>query len=105
LPADATSPGTDLSAGGGEAQPAGGVSSQPGLTSEEARLRFSRDGPNEIAAARGRTGLLRQTAQALSSPLVLLLLVAGAISIALGQIVDAGLIVAMVLLSAALNVI
>jgi Mg2+-importing ATPase len=74
------------------------------LTAAEARRRLAADGPNEVGTGLARTSLLRQIGQALASPLVLLLLVAGAIALALGQLVDASLIVAMVLLSAALNV-
>ena len=73
-----------------------------GLSQEEARERLTRFGPNEPMPSR-RSGPFAQFVHFCGSPLVLILLVASAISALLGQMVDAILIAAMVVLSIALN--
>lgn len=73
-----------------------------GLTSSEARLRFSKFGPNEPISSH-RTSSVFQILLLFINPLAIILLVASAISVALGEIISASIIVVMVLLSAALN--
>jgi len=80
-----------------------GVSSaETGLSETEARRRLESDGPNEPAPG-GRTAFLSRYAPLLTNPLVLLLVVASGVSAALGQIVQAGLVFAMVTFSVVLN--
>lgn len=76
--------------------------SSAGLSTAEARLRLSRIGPNEPVAPRRASSLL-QILLLFVNPLAIILLVASAISAALGEIINASIIVLMVLLSAALN--
>lgn len=73
-----------------------------GLTSEEARLRFSQYGPNEPVSPRRTSGLV-QIFVLFLNPLAIVLLLASAISAAVGEVVNAAIIAMMVLLSAALN--
>ncbi len=73
-----------------------------GLTSVDAARRLAQYGPNEPAPAR-RLSALVQFFQLFANPLVLILLVASATSAALGQDVDAGLIITIVLLSVTVN--
>jgi P-type Mg2+ transporter len=74
-----------------------------GLTTAEAELRLASAGPNVVGVSRRDGNAVRQILVALANPLVLLLLMAGAVSAALGQVVNATLIAAMVLLSVSLN--
>jgi potassium/sodium efflux P-type ATPase len=70
-----------------------------GLTNEEARRRLERYGPNEVEAERpvsGWTILLHQ----FRDPLIYILLIAAAITIAIGDLVDSGVIIAVVLINA-----
>ena len=73
-----------------------------GLTSAEAALRLRQWGPNVLAPAR-RFETARQIAGWLGSPLVLILLVASAISAALGQHAGSVVIAFMVVLGGGLN--
>jgi Mg2+-importing ATPase len=73
-----------------------------GLTSGEATKRLEQFGPNEPAPRR-RFSALGQVAHLFSNPLVVILLVASAISASLGQHVDASIIVTIVVLSVAIN--
>jgi P-type Ca2+ transporter type 2C len=73
-----------------------------GLTSAEAALRLRQWGPNVLAPP-GRFANVRQIAAWLGSPLILILLVASAISAALGQHAGSVVIALMVVLGAALN--
>ena len=73
-----------------------------GLTTEEAARRLSAYGPNE-PVARQRLSALSQLLRLFANPLVIILLVASLISFALGQGVDAGIIISMVLLGVAIN--
>jgi len=73
-----------------------------GLSTTEARLRLSKIGPNEPVSLR-RASSLVQILLLFINPLAIILLVASAISAALGEIVNASIIAVMVLLSAALN--
>ena len=74
----------------------------PGLTAVEAARRPARDGSNEPAPAR-RLSALAQCLEQWANPLVLILLAASAISVALGEDVDAGIIVTMVTLGVGIN--
>jgi P-type Mg2+ transporter len=76
--------------------------SAAGLGAEEARARLKRVGPNEPAPPR-RFEALRELAAFLLNPLVLILLVASAVSAAFGQVPSAVIIACMVLLSIVLN--
>jgi Mg2+-importing ATPase len=76
--------------------------SEPGLTSDEAARRLALYGPNEAAPAR-RLSILVQLLHLFANPLVIILLVASAISVALRQQVDAVIIVTMVLLGVTIN--
>ena len=69
-----------------------------GLTSVEATRRLAEYGPNEPAPRR-RLSAVVEVGRLFASPLVLILLVASAVSAWLGEDVDAGIIVAIVLLS------
>jgi Ca2+-transporting ATPase len=67
-----------------------------GLTGAEAQARLSRDGPNEIASAK-RRGLAALAGEVLREPMILLLLASGAIYFALGDPVDAAVLLASIL--------
>jgi magnesium-transporting ATPase (P-type) len=69
-----------------------------GLTSVEATRRLAEYGPNEPAPKR-RLSAAVEIGRLFANPLVLILLVASAVSAWLGEDVDAGIIVAIVLLS------
>ena len=73
-----------------------------GLTSVEAKNRFAQFGPNEPAASK-RTATIFQVLLLFANPLAIILLVASAIAAALGEVINASIIVVMVLLSVALN--
>lgn len=73
-----------------------------GLTQVEAKRRFTQFGPNEPAPVR-RTAPLVQLLLLLANPLAIILLVASGISAALGQVINASIIIAMVLFSVTLN--
>jgi Mg2+-importing ATPase len=77
-------------------------SSAAGLTSEEAGALLKRVGPNEPAPPR-RFEALRELGGFLLNPLVLILLVASAVSAVFGQVVSSAIIACMVLLSIVLN--
>ncbi len=75
-----------------------------GLTHAQAQERFSEHGPNELVE-RPRPGFLRLLLEQFKSFLVILLIVAALVSIALGEVVDATAILAIVVLNAVLGVI
>ncbi|GAB4560353.1 MAG: cation-translocating P-type ATPase [Anaerolineae bacterium] len=77
---------------------------QRGLTTEEARSRLERCGPNELAEA-PRPGFLARLWAQFNNFLMLILIVASVISLALGDVIEAGAILAIVLLNAILGVI
>ncbi|HUL75463.1 MAG TPA: magnesium-translocating P-type ATPase [Vicinamibacterales bacterium] len=74
----------------------------PGLTSSEAAQRLAQHGPNEPVPVR-RLSAVAQFLRLFANPLVAILLVASAISSALGEALDALIIVAIVLTSVAIN--
>lgn len=73
-----------------------------GLSSEEARLRLERFGPNDPAASKGRSRVL-EVLLLFANPLVAILLIAAVASAFLGQVVDAVIITTIVVLGAAIN--
>jgi len=73
-----------------------------GLSAAEAEERLARDGPNEVAV-HTRASVLRQLVASVSNPLLGILLVAAVASAALGERINAAIIVTMVLLSAAID--
>jgi len=73
-----------------------------GLTSAEAEQRLAQYGPNEPVSVR-RLSALVQLVGLFANPLVIILLVAGAISASLGQRTDALIIITIVLLGIAIN--
>src|SRR5678815_4723135 len=73
-----------------------------GLTTDEAKLLLAKFGPNEPATAK-RSANLVQVLTLLANPLAIILLIASAISAALGEVINASIIVLMVLLSVLLN--
>ena len=73
-----------------------------GLTSAEAARRLAAYGPNEPVSVK-RLSAVVQLWHLFANPLVLILLVASAISAALGEHADAAIIVAIVLLGIAIN--
>ncbi len=77
-------------------------SSERGLTTQEARQRLERYGSNETTSVHRVAGI-RQFFLALTNPLMIILLIASAASAVLGQVINASIIFAMVLLSVALN--
>lgn len=76
--------------------------SASGLSSEEARRRFAEQGPNETVEA-PRAGPVLQLLRLCLNPLAIILLLASLVSAALGEVVNASLVAAMVLVSVALN--
>jgi len=84
--------------------PAGGPSASEvaGLTSSEAAERLRHDGPNALGGE-GRRTSLKILASQFASPLVLILVAASCVSIAVGDTVEAGIILAIVALSAGLG--
>lgn len=78
------------------------VTTESGLTSLEAARRLIEYGPNEPAPVHRLSAVL-QLFHLFANPLVIILLVASAISTSLGQQVDALIIVTIVLLSVSIN--
>ncbi|MGA7872416.1 MAG: magnesium-translocating P-type ATPase [Candidatus Binatus sp.] len=79
-----------------------GDDSETGLSGAEAEQRFAEFGPNEPVPAK-IAGPLFQFLRFCANPLVLILLIASATSAFLGQVIDAIIIAAMVVLSVVLN--
>ena len=73
-----------------------------GLTQTEAKRRLAQYGPNEPSTAK-RAAPLWQLLTLFANPLAIILSAAGILSIALGEFINASIIVTMVLLSVALN--
>lgn len=76
-----------------------GVDSRYGLSDEEAASRLERHGPNRLTERPGKPAWRRFAAQ-LAQPLVIVLIVAGAITAGLGEMVDASVILSVVLVNA-----
>jgi Mg2+-importing ATPase len=77
--------------------------SEAGLTNEEAQRRLAEFGPNEPAHEPSIGGFL-QFIRFFANPLVIILLIASAVSASVGELINAFIIAGMVLLSVALNV-
>lgn len=77
-------------------------SSTNGLSSQEAQQRLLRDGSNEPATRPGFSGI-SQLLRFFANPLVIILLIASAISAKTGDTISASLIAGMVLVSVTLN--
>ncbi len=77
-------------------------SSEQGLTSEEARKRLDKYGPNDTSSVK-RNSAVVQFLRLFLNPLVAILLVAGLVSAILGDRINASIIVAIVVLSNILN--
>lgn len=73
-----------------------------GLSTGEAAKRLAADGPNQILERQRRRGLQLLTAQ-FTSPIILILVAATVVSMALGDVQDGGIILAIVLASGALG--
>jgi Mg2+-importing ATPase len=76
--------------------------SEKGLSSGEAQRRLLESGPNEPTPVGGNGGL-GELLRGFANPLVVILLVASVVSAALGELVNASIIVTIVLLSLTLN--
>ena len=76
---------------------------QSGLSTQEAQNRIATYGPNELAEKQKRTGLI-EILYHLRNPLILILLIAGLISGVVGNVTDAIIIFAIVLVSIILDV-
>src|SRR5512136_807356 len=75
-----------------------------GLTSEEARARLDRYGPNELQE-KPRPGFLKLLLDQFNNFLVIILIVAAVLSLLLGEVVDALAIIAIITLNAVLGVV
>lgn len=76
--------------------------SRVGLSSDAARRLLARDGPNEVAAHE-RFSAAREIGILLTNPLIIVLLLASAVSAAVGEVVNATVIVAMIAMGTALS--
>ncbi len=76
--------------------------SELGLSSQEAKLRLAKCGPNEPASAQ-HTSAIRQFLRLFLNPLVIILLLASIVSASLGDAINASIIIVMVLLGVTLN--
>jgi len=81
-----------------------GTDLSTGLTADEAQTRLSRYGPNELAE-RPRPGFWRLLLDQFDNFVVIILLVAAVVSLLLGEMIEAGAIMAIVILNAVLGVI
>jgi cation-transporting P-type ATPase F len=75
------------------------VDSNTGLTENEAATRLTRHGPNRLTERPGKPAW-RRFAEQVMQPLVLVLIAAGAVTAALGEVVDASVIFGVVLVNA-----
>lgn len=75
-----------------------------GLSQEEAKVRLSSNGPNALIDKKGKTMLQMFLAQ-LKDPLIYILFVAAAISIVLGKVTDAIIILLVVLINAVIGMV
>ncbi len=73
-----------------------------GLTSQEAEDRLKKFGPNDPSPARQRS-VFAELLALFVNPLVIILLFAAAVSGFIGQLLDAGIIIAMVLIGVSIN--
>ncbi len=73
-----------------------------GLTSEEVRQRLARDGPNAPGRGMGFSAW-RQVIAYITSPLFIILIIASALAIGLGETLNGGIIATMAILSVIIN--
>ena len=73
-----------------------------GLTASEVQTRLAEYGPNTITPQKG-IGPLRRALAQFNQPLILILIVAGAVTAALGEWVDAGVIFGVVVINASIG--
>jgi len=78
------------------------ASHSDGLTSQQAGARLKQFGPNDPSPRRGRS-VFAELLLLFVNPLVIILLIAAVVSGFIGQMLDAGIIVGMVLIGAAIN--
>ena len=83
-------------------EPALPIAVSPGLTSQEAAARLKEFGPNDPAPPQRRSAIL-DFVRLFLNPLVLILVIAATVSIFLGEVTDAGIIIAIVVLSNTLD--
>ncbi len=76
--------------------------SERGLTNQEAQRRLSEAGPNETVGVQ-RTTAIVQFVRLFLNPLIIILLLASFVSASLGEVINAGIIITMVLLGVSLN--
>lgn len=74
-----------------------------GLSSQEARIRLEKYGPNELAQKKGPS-IFQMFLEQLKDYMVIILLIASVISIFLGEITDSLIIIAIVIINACLGV-
>ncbi|HEX6931072.1 MAG TPA: HAD-IC family P-type ATPase, partial [Streptosporangiaceae bacterium] len=84
--------------------PAGDLDAGAGLTSAEAAARLSKYGPNELPRPRPAP-LWRLVASQLRDPLILVLLVAAALTLGTGDWTDAGVIVLVIVVNTSVGVV
>lgn len=75
------------------------ASSEQGLSEQEVEKRLRRHGANKLTATRGR-GPIRRFLSQFHNVLIYVLLIAGAITAAIGHWIDSGVIVGVVLINA-----
>jgi len=75
-----------------------------GLTAKEAQVRIEKYGPNELQEREGRS-FLAMVIDQLKDFLIIILLVAALVSMVLGEFIDAGVIMAIVVLNAVIGVV
>ena len=97
--AGASNPGSPATATAGAQE---GAPPSSGLTAADAAARLREDGPNAIGGSGGRTRLRILAAQ-VASPLVLILVAASLVSLVVGDVANATIILAIVAMSAALG--
>jgi Ca2+-transporting ATPase len=81
-----------------------GVSAESGLSQAEAKARLDKNGKNKLVGKKGKSILL-MIAEQLNEPLIYILLGAAIISVLLGEITDAIIIAAVVVINAVVGVI
>ncbi|HWR23554.1 MAG TPA: cation-translocating P-type ATPase [Feifaniaceae bacterium] len=80
-----------------------GSSAQTGLTSKEAKRRLEEYGPNELQQKKG-TSVFRMFLEQLKDYMVIILIVASVVSILVGEVTDAIVILGIVIINAVLGV-
>ena len=97
-PHDGVAPGHPYALGAADVSRALATDAAEGLPADEARRRLARDGPNAIPHAPRRSDLVILATQ-FRSPLVVILVAAGSVTLALGRLVDTAVIFGVVVLN------